>query len=483
MQRDPERLATELDLGVLRDQTWAVFQRYVERVGEPPNFELFCKQPEFKDLKETDLEGVVRNTYFDLYDIWRRAGFQSSGDRSADTLRGKQGLQEPNALLAAVGSRLNNYRSHLFSQLEDGVGRKEALAFSSAIEKLPSLAEFYRRQNGSDLETLKNLAEQAIKDMDAVFSKMDERRKEQSGGGMDTSHWKSDAVKREREELRNLKDMVEELTKVIHHKLPRQFVAKLEELMTREQRSKLETDLVISGRREFLSLGSNLLLGPKARGDETGLKDKQKGIAAFDGTPTDEDGTFTPRSEALEQVYEELYPMLAEERTEPFSDIEFEKIAGLLVQAETLHYQASNGKVLDSPLGRWELKEGVYVKARQKVQDVGMSEVPLVALKGRAAPKKESEPAWMRERSLKSLAYEAQRKLCSEVLSKLHAVRVRVAELGEIEAIDTAAFERMRAVELFNYANDEIGEWVKRVGKWVDENSRWAEEQMAQLKD
>lgn len=501
MERKPEALNMKLDLDKLRENTWSVFQRYVERVGQPPDFELLCAQPEFEDLEKADLDGVVRNTYLDLNDIWRRAGFEGTLDPAAEA-RAKQGLQEPKVRWAAVTSGVNNYRSHLFGLLETDFGRNEALAYSTAIDRLKSLNELYRRQKGDgvaadqlelDLQSFRQLGANAMKDMKDVFDQMAERRKEESAGGMETGKWKSDAVRREREELRKLADMEAELTKVIHHKLPRQFEAKLNDLMTREQRAKLENRLAISGRRELLSLGSNLLLGPKERGDETGLADNKKGIAAFDGTKT-EDGTSTPRSQALEQVYDKLYPMLNENRKEPLSNEEFEFIATLLEEAEKLHYQASKGHVLDSPMGRWEKNDrGVYVKKKQQRQDTGAPSESLAALKKRAPPAELSPPKWIA--SPEGLEAEAQRKKCYPVLGALQAVRVKIAEVGADEAIDTEAVRRIRAAEIFDYAPPRAGalseeeerarlraDWAKRVDTWVAENTHWAQEQMEALR-
>jgi hypothetical protein len=185
----------------------------------------------------------------------------------------------------------------------------------------------------------------------------------------------------------------------------------------------------------------------------------------------------------LERAYEILHKMVASNRTELLKEDEFEEICGLLETAEKLHHAESQGKVLDSPDGRWEVDKasGRHRKAPQKDRDRSVPLQPVSALKRRPIA---TAPEWLGEKAPKSsnVGHEAEaiRKRCAQVWKQLHEVRIRLASLDTGESIDDEAAKRMEAMQTYPYELDDKT-WAKKAHAWADENESWAQETLKKL--
>jgi hypothetical protein len=166
-----------------------------------------------------------------------------------------------------------------------------------------------------------------------------------------TDNWMSDDLREERDALEVTRA---ELKHTLHHKTPRQLLGYFWSILTGAQRMTVQRVLDVPGRKGFLSMGSNLLLGPKPeqRSDEPGVQlISGENIALFDGNPT-VSGMMTPRSALHGRAYQELLAIF-QQRARAVADGRFHAILHLLEQAELIHYGQMNGRMLENPDACW----------------------------------------------------------------------------------------------------------------------------------
>jgi len=149
--------------------------------------------------------------------------------------------------------------------------------------------------------------------------------------------------------------------------------------LSESQRFKLQSKLDVSGRKEFLSMGSNLQLGPEDRRDETPdykviTKSGDKYVAAFDPNKQ-ANGELDQVSAIYEKIYKVLLDIF-EQEPDNISNEKFSMVVENMYQAELLHYSSNNGELLETPLGRWENGQ-----KSNKDKNYKNSEKPLRSLK------------------------------------------------------------------------------------------------------
>lgn len=196
-------------------------------------------------------------------------------------------------------------------------------------------------------------------------------------------NWKSDHVNREISQQASR--VSGDLLKVVHHKVPRQLMIDFYSRLSDAQKFKLQLTLDVSGRKEYLSMGSNLQLGPEKRSDETpDIKyqtvSEPKYVATFDPNKRKND-----ELDKISTIYKQVYDMMLHvfrSESPTISDGLFNHLLQLILSAEKIHYENNQGRLLESPEGRWEEEDGVY---RKKGKDVSEreSDRPLRDLKRR----------------------------------------------------------------------------------------------------
>lgn len=169
--------------------------------------------------------------------------------------------------------------------------------------------------------------------------------------GVDNSKWLSNEAREERDKLSVVREILKE---TLHHKTPRQLLGYFWTILTSQQKRTLMLVLDVPGRRGFLSMGSNLLLGPTpgARPDEPGADNIDgENIAKFDGNRTTS-GNLTPRSARHHGAYIQLLEIFRT-RANSVSKDKFYSILNLLEEAEAIHYSHNAGLILENPNARW----------------------------------------------------------------------------------------------------------------------------------
>lgn len=197
-------------------------------------------------------------------------------------------------------------------------------------------------------------------------------------------NWKSEHVNKAIQSFQGKMDS--KLLDVVHHKVPRQLMIDFFSRLSDSQRFTLQSKLDVTGRKEFLSMGSNLQLGPKKRSDETpdvkhNTKSGEKYIATFDPNKL-KSGELDKISALYKGVYQILLDVFKKEPEEIDKSV-FQKVLGLMYQAEVLHYANNKGQLLESPSERWEDKGGTWNKVGRDLEHKD-SDQPLRNLKDKS---------------------------------------------------------------------------------------------------
>ncbi|GAA3400994.1 hypothetical protein ACFFNY_15125 [Paenibacillus hodogayensis] len=155
-----------------------------------------------------------------------------------------------------------------------------------------------------------------------------------------------------------------------HHKVPKSMMEDFYRALTPNQlaTAKQQLDLTSNaGANSFKSLGSDITAGPNS-GNR--VEDPNRG---FDGNRL-ESGQMTPRSELYEHMFE-LMTEFKQSEAKQMDDILFEKLLGLMVEAEKIHYQKTNGELLDPDLSMWTpATEDETEEKKRKLVDKGKME-------------------------------------------------------------------------------------------------------------